>query len=405
MGNSRSTGDYLKDAMKYFDPSRRALARAYRPYRYAALASSLLFDLVFVSLFMFTSAGPRLLALTPVWLGATPRAVVWASIVVLLYGVLGLPLSFVAGYVWPRRFGLVHHSERQWLKDRLLSLALAIMVGALGALVFEWLLINLPALWWLYGAGASFLLSALATLIAPVLLMPLFNKFTRMPQGKFRDELLDMARRSGTPVTDVFIMDMSRRTTTANAMLAGLGKTRRMIVGDTLLSSFPPDEVKVVMAHELAHHHYRHIPKSLGLAALCLPPIFWITQRVSHLFGAHAGIDPPDPAFLGIIAGTVWALNLLGSPAMNRISRYFEWQSDEFSLRVTGLDTQYATMIARLYDGSLGDTDPPWVVRFFLYSHPPATERIAHALEFARRQGPAPRGGRGRECGEPPEKS
>lgn len=380
MTPGRAPDEHIRKARTYFDASRRALARAYRPHRYLSLITSLLFDFTFLWLLVFSRAGRVLEGIPLSYLLPIPCAAAWAALALILRSVLAAPLSYVTGYLWPKKFGLVVHSPAQHFKDHLLSLATALPVVAGGAAVLEWLIVASLDLWWLYASLLAAAATVLITMLLPVLLMPLFNKFVPMQDGSLKRALLDMARRTGVTVTGVYVMDMSRRTTTANAMLTGLGPTRRMIVGDTLLTGFPEDEVQVVMAHELAHHYYRHITKGLALSALVLPPIFFLAFQLVP--SAWAAAAPGSMRYLGAFVAVLYLINLLSSPVSNRLSRFFEWQSDEFALRITGLADAAAKMFARLADGALSDIDPPAIVQFFFYTHPPALERVAHALRF-----------------------
>ncbi len=374
--------EHIRKVRAYFDGSRRALAKAYRPYRYSSLITSLLFDFTFLWLIVFSRAGRVLEGIPLSYLLPIPCAAVWAALVLTLRSVLSAPLSYVTGYLWPKKFGLVVHSRAQHFKDDLLSLAVALPVVAGGAAVLEWLIVMGLDLWWLYASLLASAASVVITMLLPVLLMPLFNKFVPMQDGSLKQALLDMARQAGVSVAGIYVMDMSRRTTTANAMLTGLGPTRRMIVGDTLLTGFPEDEVQVVMAHELAHHYYRHITKGLALSALVLPPIFFLAFQLVAVPSALAAAAPGSMRYLGAFAAVLYLINLLSSPVSNRLSRFFEWQSDEFALKITGMADASARMFARLADGALSDIDPPAIVQFFFYSHPPALERVAHALRF-----------------------
>jgi STE24 endopeptidase len=385
--------DELEKARSYFDASRRRLARAYRRYRYTSLAASLLFDFAFFWLLIASPAGRALEAAPPSHFLPAWRAAIWAASAFLLRSALSAPLSYLTGYLWPRKFGLVVSSPVQHFRDMLVSAAIALPVVAGGAAALEWLILARPGSWWLYASLLAAVFTVAVTTLAPVILMPLFNKFVPMQAGALKDALLDMARRAGVRVTGVYVMDMSRRTTTANAMLAGLGPTRRMIVGDTLLTGFPEDEVQVVMAHELAHHYHKHITWGLALSALALPPIFYLSFQATGVVSALAGSGQGAMRHLGVFAAVLYVISLLTSPATSRLSRFFEWQSDDFALRITGMGDAMARMMARLTDGSLGDTDPPAIVKLFFYTHPPALKRIAHALRFQTGHVPPPDAG------------
>ncbi|MDP2858991.1 MAG: M48 family metallopeptidase [Bacillota bacterium] len=382
MTPGRAFDDEIKRARSYFDAWRRALARAYRPYRYFSLIASLLFDFAFFWLIILSPAGRALEAAPPSHFLPAWRAAIWAASTFILRSALATPLSYLTGYLWPKKFGLVVHSPVQYFKDLLVSVAVSLPVAAGGAALLEWLILARPGSWWLYASVLAGAFTIIVTALAPVLLMPLFNRFVPMQDGGLKRALLEMADRAGIRVTDVYVMDMSRRTTTANAMLTGLGPTRRMIVGDTLLADFPEDEVQVVMAHELAHHYHKHITWGLALSALALPPIFYLALQIMGIASRLAGPGPGTMRYLGVFVAVLYLASLLSSPVSSRLSRFFEWQSDDFALRMTGLGGAMARMMARLTDGSLGDIDPPALVKFFFYTHPPALERIVHALRF-----------------------
>lgn len=366
-------------ALRYFDPERRACARTYRPLRHFAFASSLLFDALFLGLLAFGPLG-RYLEAAVSSLPAPLNKAAWASAAAALRFVLLLPLAYITSYRWPRRFGLVHHKPLDWLKDRLVDLALSVLLVSPAALLFHLLLARAGHLWWLIAALLSFAFTAFVTLVAPVWLMPLYNKFWPLVHGELAKSIEQMARRAGTRVTGVFVMDMSRRTSAANAMLAGIGRTRRMILADTLLRDFSEDEIKVVIAHELGHHYHNHIQKALLASGVSLPPILWVVDKSSRIAAARQAVDVMQPVFLGVVMFSAWVMNLLTTPFQSALSRWFERQSDEFATSLTALYEPFCSMMARLLDKSLGDIEPPLLLRLMFYTHPPAVERIMAAL-------------------------
>ena len=299
-----------------------------------------------------------------------------------IYSLLNLPPGYYSGFVLPHRFGQSNQMFRDWVIDQIKGLA----VGApLGLLVLELLYLALRVtgpLWWLWAAGGMLVFSVVLSNLAPVLIAPLFNKY--IPLGdehrELADRLLELARRANTKVKGVFKFDMSKRTKAANAALTGIGNTRRIVLGDTLINEFSNDEIETVLAHELGHHVHRDIPilitfgtlsttLSLYLASLALN---WAINYFSFRGPADIAAFPA----LGLIFG---AYGLITMPIENAVSRWRERMADDYALQSTGKNEAFASAFTRLANQNLGEIDPEkWVV-FLFYSHPPLGERIAKA--------------------------
>jgi STE24 endopeptidase len=302
------------------------------------------------------------------------------------FQIFELPLSFYSGYVLPHRFGLSTQTLAGWLRDLALEWGLT---GVLGLPVLEgayWLLRAAGPQWWLWaGAGATALTVVLSGL-APTLLLPLFNKY--VPLGAEHAELVQrlqrLAEQAGTRISGVFRFDMSRRTTAANAALTGLGATRRIILGDTLLESFTPDEIETVIAHELGHHVHRDIPVGLVISsALTFVGLFLAAQTLGWGTEALGYAGPADIAGLPLLALVLGVFGALTLPLNNAYSRWREVRADRFALAITGKPRAFTDAMTRLANQNLAEADPePWVV-FLLYSHPPIRDRLALAAGSA----------------------
>lgn len=299
-----------------------------------------------------------------------------------IYSIINLPLGYYGGFVLPHRFGQSNQTLKDWIIDQLKGLA----IGALlGLLLLELLYLALRAtgdLWWLWAAGGMLVFTVILSNLAPVLIAPLFNKYVPLGEEhkELADRLMELARRANTKVRGVFKFDMSRRTKAANAALTGIGNTRRIVLGDTLINEFSTDEIETVLAHELGHHVHRDIPflitfgtisttLSLFLASLALK---WATDY----FGFAGPADIAAFPALGLIFG---AYGLITMPIDNAISRWRENMADDYALQSTGKKEAFASAFTRLANQNLGEVDPEkWVVWLF-YSHPPLGERIAKA--------------------------
>ena len=302
-----------------------------------------------------------------------------------IYALLNLPLAYYSGFVLPHRYGQSNQSFKDWVIDQLKGLA----IGApLGLLLLELLYLALRLTgpwWWLWAAGGMLVFSVLLSNLAPILIMPLFNKF--IPLGdehkELEERLLKLAKRANTKVKGVFKFDMSKRTKSANAALTGIGNTRRIVLGDTLINEFTPDEIETVLAHELGHQVHRDIPFLIAFGALSTTLGLFIASLALNwaigFFGFTSAADIAALPALGIILG---AYGLLTMPIENAVSRWREGMADDYALKSTNKSEAFASAFTRLANQNLGEVDPEkWVV-FMFYSHPPLGERIEKARNW-----------------------
>jgi STE24 endopeptidase len=302
------------------------------------------------------------------------------------YLLLSLPLAYFGGFVLPHRFGQSNQTLEGWLSDQAKGLLIG---GVLGLLLLQLVYLVLriyPQTWWLWAAGILLLFQVVLANLAPVLIMPLFNKFVPLDEqhAELSGRLLDLARRAGTRVGGVYKFDMSRRTKSANAALTGIGSSRRIVLGDTLIDEFTPDEVETVLAHELGHHVHRDIPLLMAVGTLLTLGGLYLASlglnwAVSAL-GLQGVADIAGLPALGLVLG---AYGLFTQPLGNAFMRWRERMADAYALRMTGKGEAFASAFTRLANQNLSEVDPePWVV-FIFYDHPPLRERIAAARNWA----------------------
>ena len=316
---------------------------------------------------------------------ASIRLLLFTAALALPWIALTLPLSFYSGFVLPHRFGLSTQTRRGWVIDQLKSGSLSMLLGNPLLLGMYALIRIAPATWWLPAAAAYSLVSVVLTALAPVLLMPIFYRFTPLDEqyAGLAARLKSLAERYGTHVSGVFSMDMSRRTVAANAALVGLGRTRRIVLGDTLLENFTEDEIETVLAHELGHHVHGDIPLGIIIQSGLNFGMFYLVSRGLEWAATYFGFDnAAAPAGLPALALLFGLLGFIVMPLGNAYSRWRERLADRFALRSTGLTGAFAAAMTRLANQNLADADPPrWVVLLF-GSHPPLRERIAAAERF-----------------------
>jgi STE24 endopeptidase len=275
--------------------------------------------------------------------------------------------------------GLATQSWRGWGADVLKATALEAAFAAAGGTAATAAVRRYPRGWWLIGAGGSVALGALLALLGPVLLAPIFNDFEPLPQGETRSDVLELAAAAGVAVGEVYSVDASSRTNAANAYVTGLGPTKRVVLFDTLLHRYGRDEVRGVVAHELAHVRHRDVMRGIAYAAIVAGPAALATARLSRFLPAEAGTPEALP-------GLALAAAVVSAPVVSissRLSRAIERRADAFSLELTRAPEAFISFERRIVLQNLADIDPPQWLQALLASHPSTAERIGAAAAFA----------------------
>jgi STE24 endopeptidase len=302
---------------------------------------------------------------------------------------INLPLSYYQGYILPHRFDLSTQNLSGWITDQVKGILIGGIIGMIVLEIIYAILRIFPTLWWLWAAVILLIFNVILANLAPTLLMPLFNKF--IPLGEEHAELADrlmlLAKRSGTYVRGVFKFDMSRRTKQANAGLTGLGNTRRIIIGDTLLSEFTTDEIETIMAHELGHQVNKDIPLGIIFGSLTtLIGLFLASLGLNWGVKALGFTGLADIAAFPLFLLVLGLYSLVTMPLENSFSRWRERRADEYALSLTHNGIAYASALKRLANQNLADADPEAWVEWLLYSHPALGKRIAMAEHEAEHQ-------------------
>ena len=277
--------------------------------------------------------------------------------------------------------GLVTQSWPGWIGDVAKSWAIAAVIAAVGAVVAVALLRRFPRRWWLPAAGVVVAFGAVTTYAGPVVLDPLFNRFEPLPAGQVRDDVLDLARRADVDVGEVQVMDASRRTTAANAYVAGLGSTKRVVLYDTLLDNFSREELRLVVAHELGHVHHRDLPKGLLYLLLVAPAGMFAVAALTERLRPRG---EPAPSALPALALSLALVVPVVTIISNGLSRRVEARADAFALRMTGEPEALIDFERRITVRNVSDPDPPAWRTWLVGTHPPAVERIGAAEAFRR---------------------
>jgi Zn-dependent protease with chaperone function len=369
-------------ATAYFSPAELDRIHSYAgPQRALALGSLALSGAAF-ALLAFRPPGRPRRALERL-AGGRPRLATAATgaAIVLVVGVVTLPLSAVA-HQRDVDYGLSTQGWGGWASDVAKSEAIGVVFAALGALILVALVRRFPHRWWIPGSVAVVALGALFTFLAPVVLEPIFNKFTPLPSGRLRSDVLDLARRSDVKVGQVYKVDASRRTTGSNAYVTGLGATKRVVLYDNLIATYTRPEVDSVVAHELGHVRHRDVPRGLLWLAIVAPAAVWLVQGLTERIapaGARTG-----PALLPAAALSIALVSFGTGIASNVLSRDVEASADAYALRLTHDPKSFIDVERKLATDNLVDPDPPgWLTALF-GTHPPAIDRIGYAVRFER---------------------
>jgi STE24 endopeptidase len=302
-----------------------------------------------------------------------------------IYSIITLPLNYYSGFVLPHRFGQSNQTFRDWVIDQLKGVAIGV---PLSLVLLELLYLALRVtgdLWWLWAAAGMLVFTVLLSNLAPILIAPIFNKY--IPLGdehkELAERLLALARRANTKVRGVFKFDMSKRTKSANAALTGIGNTRRIVLGDTLINEFSTDEIETVLAHELGHHVNRDIPLFITFGAVSTTLSLYLASLALNWAIDYFGFtSPADVAAFPALSLIFGAYGLITLPIGNAVSRWREKMADDYALQTTGKNEAFASAFTRLANQNLGEIDPEkWVV-FMFYSHPPLGERIEKARNW-----------------------
>ena len=313
-----------------------------------------------------------------------PLVVAYVLVVAALSELVHLPFAFYHGVLLERRYGLSTESAGRWLTDHFKAAAIVLIVLAGAGVLISGLLRAVPALWWLIASivfAAGLLLLAR---FAPVLLLPLFYDVRPLARDTLRERLVALADRAGTPVLGAYEWRVGDRTTKANAALVGIGRTRRILVSDTLLAVHSDDEIETVFAHELAHHVYGDIWSALALEAALLTVGCYVADRVLSKFASAIGLaGRADVAGLPLILLTVGLVSLVFAPAAHALSRAHERRADRYALDATGNSTAFISAMKRLAATNLAEDHPSRLVELLFHTHPSTAARIEAAKIWA----------------------
>ena len=319
----------------------------------------------------------------------------FVTMVSVVYELGALPAAFFAGFTLDRRYGLSRQPASSWLRDHGKAAAVHLaFVGAAAVWMYTWLAAA-PDRWWIPAWAGMVAAGVVTTWAAPVLLLPLFFRFVPLADGPLRERLLALAARAGVPSLGVFEWRTSDHTSRVNAALTGIGRTRRIILSDALVSDYQPDEVEAVLAHEVAHHVNHDIWKGLAVDAVAGLAAVLAADAALRAYAGPAGLRAlSDPAGLPVAGLAMTAAAWVTAPLQNAVSRAHERRADRGALELTRDADAFVSAMRRLGARNLAEESPAPLARLFFHTHPPLDERIAFAADWAAEQGRRGRGTR-----------
>jgi STE24 endopeptidase len=317
---------------------------------------------------------------------AWPRFLVFPAnlaVVYLGYSFLDFPLTFYRSFVLERTFSLSKQSLFDWLKDYIKTGIITYCLSLVLFGTFYYILGRFPDTWWLVVSGVWLFLSVVMAKLFPVVIIPLFFKYKPLTDESLRVRIVSLAGKMGIALLNVFEIDFSKKTLKANAAFVGFGRTRRVILADTLKDKYSHDEIEVILAHEFAHYRLRHLWKLVGVNALATLAIFFIIFKSQTYAVSLFRLDSlHELAAFGLLVLYFVIFGVVSRPLENYISRKFETSADRMALAATGRTEAFISMMDKLARQNLADRSPAPIIKIFFFDHPPVDDRIALAKSF-----------------------
>jgi len=308
---------------------------------------------------------------------------VFTILLLLVLELTSVPLRFHQTFILERRYGLSSVPLRVWIADHLKAAGISLALALTAAEVVYFTLARWPRWWWAASAAVFIVAVVLLARIAPVLLLPVFYRFKPLDRTSLRARLESLSARAGLPVLGVYEWGLGEKTRRANAALVGMGRSRRILLSDTLLTQYTDDEIEVILAHELGHHAHRDIQSGLLLEALLVTTSFAAAATALHTLWRGLRLESPgDVAGLPLLLLVAGLVSLLTTPALNALSRRNEHRADRFALTMTERPEAFVSAMRRLAAQNLAEERPSATTLWLFHTHPPFEQRIQAARVF-----------------------
>lgn len=306
----------------------------------------------------------------------------------LAVSIIFFPLNFYSSFILEHKYNLSNQTLLKYFTEGIKSTVVSGVIGIPILLLFYFILKEFGDNWWLVFAVAMFFISVILSQLFPIVIFPIFYKVKPIEDEELKERIKSLAIQTGLKVQDVYSFDMSKNTKKANAAFTGLGKTKRIILGDNLLSSYTKDEIETVIAYELGHYKKKHIIKNIIYGTLNSFLIFFVISILYKSTLNWFGFSSiTEIAALPLL--TLWAMliGLIQTPIGNMLSRKFEYEADQYAIETTRKPSSFIQTLNKLTDQNLGDREPHPFIEWFFYSHPSIRKRIAAIENFANKNG------------------
>lgn len=376
-------GKISPEAFKYFSLEQINQGREHSRSQQLLMITVVILEVILLCWFIWSG---KAIAMTR-WTQQITRGSYYGSALLFFLGlwlilkVMYFPFSYISGFYLQKKWGFSTQTFSAWWLDTLKGAGLELLLATLGVLILFWLLKHWPRAWWLVGASLLSIWLVAQNFIWPLVVSPMFNRFEPVRDTAILSMVSELSAKAGIPVDEVLVMDASRRTTRANAYFAGVGQTKQIVLYDTLLKNYPPDQVKAVLAHEMAHWQQGHILKGLTLGIFSnfiLWGLLFIFIRTTL-----APLTRYPPHTWALILLFFAAVSFITSPIQSSISRGMEREADRVSVQLTGDIPAAVRLQVNLVVKNSSDVSPPTFIEWFSYSHPSVLNRI-HILQQER---------------------
>lgn len=342
--------------------------------------------------FVLTALLTAVLLLTPLSktiagvfsMAVIPAAVLYFVFLVIFFDLVTLPLSYFRGLKLPRNYGLSRQDFQGWLGDHVKSLSMGIIFGAVAVTTVYGLMLWLPDWWWLGAWVGLMAVTLLLTVLAPVFIIPLFFKMKPMNEGELKERLKVLAERTRVSVGGIYVIEFAPKTAQANAAVMGLGSTKRVAISDTLIDQYTPEEIELVMAHELAHQRHNDVWRLYTFQGAALLVVFALTAGFfDFLIPVFDYVNITDPAALPLLLAVFFVAGLPAMPLLAWFSRRREAAADAYALEVSGDPEVFLSAMTRLTDQNLAEARPSGFLERLGQDHPSYEDRVKMAEEFS----------------------
>jgi STE24 endopeptidase len=313
------------------------------------------------------------------------QGILFIFAVSVLFWVTGLPLSLYSTFGIEARFGFNKTTPRLFAVDTLKGAALSAVIGVPVLLALFWFMDRTGRLWWVWAFGAMTVFQLVMSVLAPLVIAPLFNKFTPLPEGELRDRIHALAEKLAFRTRGIFVVDSSRRSRHSNAYFTGLGRAKRIVLYDTLVQAHTTEEILSVLAHEIGHEKRNHVKKGLAISTALSLAGFWLVSLLlpwEPLYRAFGFAQPGYHSLLVLLGFCSGPFTFFLQPLFSMRSRRQEYEADRFAVHAVGSAAGLKSALLRLSRENLSNLTPHPLYSFFHYSHPTLVERIAAMERF-----------------------